>query len=558
MSKSWTRREVIAASAGLSAIGPVIAVPARAAATAQSNQSGDSKRVTLLHFTDTHAQLETHPEYLPGAKPEIQMMGGYARLKTAIERERAHCKGACFLLDGGDEFQGSGPAAWSEGEAILEPLKALGIDVFTPGNWEPAYGPERFKQTMSRLGCPVVCYNFHDIATGSRLFPASIGLERQGVRIAVVGVTDIGASGRQPPAEFRGMDTTRTEGLRDFVKELRNREQPDLVVALTHTGLSIAREIARATPEFDVVLSGHTHERTAWPILEANVIVVEPGCFGSFLGRLDLVIKPGGGIASHAFRLIPILASRYDENAAVKTLVDTSLAPHRARMAKQAGRTETVLMRYDLFETTADDFIADAVRETAEADIGFTNGFRFGVPVLPEMITEADLWNLLPMDARMKHGWITGSELRDYLEHELEMVYAKSPLKLNGGWGPRASGMTFVFDARAGYGERIVSIKINGRDAEHDGRYTIAGCEREGEPLDVICRHRGSHDAQVLPMSVHAALDRYLEAHPVIAPKRDGREQALDLPSAVFSQDAVLAGGDLNEAATTPDGLPRG
>ena len=54
----------------------------------------DGKVLTLLHFTDTHAQLETHPEYLPGATPEIQMMGGYARLKTAIERERAHCEGA--------------------------------------------------------------------------------------------------------------------------------------------------------------------------------------------------------------------------------------------------------------------------------------------------------------------------------------------------------------------------------------------------------------------------------------------------------------------------------
>ena len=48
------------------------------------------------------------------------------------------------------------------------------------------------------------------------------------------------------------------------------------------------------------------------------------------------------------------------------------------------------------------------------------------------------------------------------------------------------------------------------------------------------------------------------EGHPVIAPKRDGRERALDLPSAVFSQDAVLAGGDLNNAPTTPIGLPPG
>jgi len=553
--KPWTRRELIA-SVGLSALSSGLVGPGLAAAAAEPDQTAAGKSVTLLHFTDTHAQLETHPEYLPGAAPEIQMMGGYARLKTAIEHERARCEGACFLLDGGDEFQGSGPAAWSEGEVILEPLKALGLDVFTPGNWEPAYGPERFKQTMARLDCPVVCYNFHDIATGNRLFPASVMLERQGVKIAVVGLTDIGASGRQPPAEFSGMDTTRIEGLRDFVKELRGRERPDLVVALTHTGLSIAREIARATPEFDVILSGHTHERTAWPILEGDVFVVEPGCFGSFLGRLDLVIRPGGGVASHEFRLIPILAGRYDEHAKVKALVDKSLAPHRARMAKQAGKTETVLMRYDLLETTADDFIADAVRETAEADIGFTNGFRFGVPVTPQVITEADLWNLLPMDARLKRGWITGKELRDYLERELEMVYSKSPLQLNGGWGPRASGMTIAFDAGAAYGQRVVSMKINGREAEPDARYTIAGCEREGEPIDVICRHRGTHDAQILPLSIHEALEVYLKAHPMIAPRRDGREVALDLPPVVFSQDAVLAGGDLNKAATTPFGLP--
>jgi hypothetical protein len=103
-----------------------------------------------------------------------------------------------------------------------------------------------------------------------------------------------------------------------------------------------------------------------------------------------------------------------------------------------------------------------------------------------------------------------------------------------------------------------VSIRIKGREAEDDERYTIAGCEREGEPIDVICRHRGAHDPQILPLSIHEALKEYLKAHPVIAPRRDGRERALDLPATVFSQDAVLAGGDLNRAPTTPFGLPPG
>ena len=551
MRGTMTRRSLLA-SASVAAGSWAIA---RASAAKSALDALPGKRVTLLHFTDSHAQLETHLDYLPGASPQFQMMGGFARLKTAIDEQKAHASGPCFILDGGDDFQGTGPAAWSKGDAILEPVKAMELDVFTPGNWEPSYGPEIFKATMTKLGCPVVCYNLNDTATGERLYPASVMLQRGDVRMAVIGITDIGASNRQPPDEWRGMDTTKMDGLRAYVQDLRAREKPDLVVALTHTGLTIARSIARETPEFDVVLSGHTHERTAWPILEGKVLVVEPGAFSSWLGRLDLILKPGGRVAAHEYRLIPILASRYEEDPKVKGLVDASLAPHRDRMAREVGKTDTVLMRYDVLETSADDFVSDAVRMVAGADIGFTNGFRFGVPVASN-ITEGDLWNILPMDARMKKGWVTGKELKAYWEDELEMVYSKSPMNLNGGWGPRASGMDIIFDAHADHGRRVISIKVGGREMKDDGRYTIAGCEREGEPIDVICRHRGSHDPEILSLSIHEALSQYLERNPLISPKPDGREKARDLPGAVFSQDAVLAGGDLMKAPTTPEALP--
>jgi len=314
MTDHTTRRTFMSSAAAIPLLGGAGAlaasfgsvIPAGASQPAPAGQDQGGKRVTLLYFSDTHAQLETHPEYVPGASPEIQMMGGYARLKTAIEQERASRDGACFLLDGGDEFQGSGPAAWSEGKVIVEPLKALGLDAFVPGNWEAAYGPERFKETMSRLNCPVICYNLHDEASGQRVFRPAITIERDGVKVAFVGITDVGASRRQPPVQFRGMDTRRIEGLRDFVKDLRTREQPDLVVAISHAGLSISRQMAREIPEFDVVLSAHTHERTMREIIEGRVIVVETGCFGSFLGRLDLVLKPGG-VASHKFQLLTIL-----------------------------------------------------------------------------------------------------------------------------------------------------------------------------------------------------------------------------------------------------------
>ncbi len=403
------RRDFLTAtSAGLASAGL-----ARLASAAPSER-GDSqaKRLTLLHYTDIHAQLETHPEYLPSATPNFQPLGGFARLKTAIERERASAAGPSFLLDGGDEFQGSGPAAWSEGEVILGPLNALGADAFVPGNWEAVYGPARFRELMGRLSAHVLCYNLHDIKSGKRLFEPARLIERQGVRIAFVGITDIFASRRQSPREFSGLDTARIDGLQRFVRDFKSEHQPDLVVAITHTGLTTARKLAREIGEFDVILSGHTHERTPRPIVEGQTLVVEPGSMGSFLGRLNLELKPGGGIADHAFQLIPVEAATLAEDTEVKQLVDANLQPFRDRMQQTAGETQTPIFRYDVLETSADDFITDAVRELSGAEIGLSNGFRFGIPTLPGKINEEQLWSLLPMDAHLKMGWVTGKELK--------------------------------------------------------------------------------------------------------------------------------------------------
>ena len=496
------------------------------------------RHVTLLHIADTHAQLETHPELMPG-EPGLPLMGGYARIKTAVDRERATAPAATFFADGGDTFQGTAAAAWSRGEAVVSPLNGLGLDVCVPGNWEVVYGPEQFKHLMGELSCRVLAYNFHDTATGNRLFAPSEIVDRGGVRVAFVGITDPTTTQRQPPDEVRGLDSTRMAGLRDHVRALRAKA--DLVVAVTHTGLTVSRQIAREIPEFDVILSGHTHERTERPILVGKVIVVEPGSMGSFLGRLDLTLAPTGGVAEHRFRLIPLRANELAENPAVKQKVDAALAPYRARMSRVVGRTDQPILRYDVLETSADDFITDALREETHADIAASNGFRFAPPIPVGALTEGNLWLLLPLDARVKVGWVTGAELRAYLERELELVFARDPWKLSGGWGPRLSGMTLRFEAGAPPGHRVREVTVGGKPLEEARHYSFAGCERAGEPLDVVCRLRGVHDVKPSAQSIHALLDAYLEKHPVVAPVRDGRSVATDLPATVFSQDAVIA-----------------
>lgn len=496
------------------------------------------KHVVLLHIADTHAQLESHPEYLPGEEPSITAMGGYARLGAAFARERAGTEGAVFVADGGDTFQGSGPAAWSEGEVVLHPFNALGVDVCVPGNWEVVYGPARFRDLMKRVDCNVLAYNFHDRETGERLFAPMKTLERGGVRVTFIGIADPTTTTRQPPEQVAGLDSTRMQGLREFVQEARTREHSDLMVAVTHTGLTISRQIAREIPELDVILSGHTHERTDHALREGKVLVVEPGSLGSFYGRLDLTVDGSGAVVDHDFRLVPVRGS--EEDPQIKRLVDDALAPYRERAKEVVASSGTLLMRYDVLETTTDNLVTDAVREIAGTDIGLSNGFRYAPPVPAGPVTEGDLWNILPLDARMKRGWLRGSELRAYLERELELVFSSDPWKLSGGWGVRASGLTFRFEARGAPGSRVRGIRVRGLPLEDEKHYSVAGCERAGEPRDTICRFQGAHDVEVLSVTIHEALRQYLSKHRHIAPTREGRAVALDLPSAVFSQDDML------------------
>lgn len=518
---------------------PSIGLVAALAIAAPAAARGAERHVTLLHVTDLHAQLESHPEYVPGS-PGLPWMGGFARMRTALDRERATARGAVFAVDGGDAFQGSGPAAWSRGEVVVEPLRALGLDLGTPGNWEVAYGAARFRELMRSAPFPEIAYNMHDAATGERILPPAIALVRGGVKVLFVGITDPTTTLRQAPADVSGLDSTRMSGLERFVRELRRRERPDLVVAVAHAGLTVSRQLARDVPVFDVVLSGHTHERTEEAIRVGRTLVVESGSMGSFLGRLDLTLGPRGGVVRHSFRLVPVRADAYPEDAGVKRAVDDALAPHRARMARVVGRTDAAILRYDVLETTGDDFITDAVREAAGTQIAVGNGFRFGVPIPPGPITEGQLWDLLPMDGKLKRGLVTGRQLRAYLERELELVFSNDPWKLSGGWGPRLSGVTMTFVAGAPAGRRLRALAVGGEPVSDDARYTVAGCERDGEPEDVLCRIRGVGDPEALPITIQQALEAYLARHPVVNPAIERRAVAIDLPARVPSQDDVL------------------
>lgn len=495
----------------------------------------EPRRATLLFFSDAHAQIEEHPElfWTSDGQTEIARAGGYARLAQAVKEIRRETGGRTLLIDGGDTFQGSGPAAWSEGWVVVEPQRALGIDLGTPGNWEVVYGPERMKELLGAMNYPSISANIVDEASGEPVFPATVVREVDGIRIGFVGLSDPDVPIRQAPAYSQGLRFLDASSIEPHVRALR--QQADLVVLLAHVGLARTIAIAEQIEGIDIVLSGDTHERVYEPIRRGDTIIVEPGGFSSFLGRLDIELVPGRR-PRFDWELIELRADRFGEDPDVKRIVHDALAPWRERAERIIGYTEVPLERYGVVENGADEVLADAIRAETGVEIALSNGFRFGHPIEPGPIRERDLWMLFPVSTRLKIGTVTGAQLRQFWESEVDHVFADDPKRLFGGWIPRVSGMKVRFRTDRPLGQRVLSVEVNGEPLDDERVYSIAACEREGDTDDTVCRIRGVRDPRVLEIDVHEAVRRQLAARGPIRAVEGGRVIAEDLPPRVLSQ----------------------
>lgn len=505
---------------------------------AQAPEPGGSgeRRVTVLHMADMHAALDVHPEiFIDGSgNPVFRPAGGFPLIAGAIKAERAKHPEGTLLVNVGDAIHGSAVAEWTQGAAIVPLLNALRIDAFVPGNWEFAYGPEVFRQRMRELNHPAVAINLRDGQTGDRLLVPSVVKEVNGVRVGVVGITSVIVDKNMAPDYSNGLHFTLLEGVQAEVDRLR-RDGVEIVILGTELGLAQEVKLARTIRGVDFILGGHTHERTREPITVGGTPVIESGSEGSFLSRLTFRLRDGKVVGTE-HELLEVTPERYRPDPDVQRLVAEAERPFRDRLDRVVGRTETHLYRKGVLESTTDNLIADALREATGADVAISNGFRFSYPILPGAVTEEDLYNLFPMDAKVKVGVLTGQQLRQFWEQSLEEVFAADPFGQRGGWGARPSGMEVRVRLGAPKGQRVVWMKVNGEPVRDDARYVVASCDRPGDPLDRLCKLDGAADVRLLEIGIQDALRAYFRTHGTVRPRIEGRVSAEDTSGKVWSQ----------------------
>ena len=369
VSRRQMLRSLGALGAGLT-LGPTVAMGALGDAQrrhelvgSRAVQQGKAQKFTILHTSDIHAQLHTHDEFfLENGEPVYKKRGGYGVLKTMIDTLRNEDPENTIVIDGGDCFQGGGVAAKSEGRAIVPLMNAVGYDLILPGNWEVVYGKETMLKDLGGYRAAKICANMYhekladfcggsvdpnaDLA-GEMIFQPYWTRNIAGIKIGFIGYNDPLTPKRQSPAYSCGIKFTKPEtNVAKYIRILRDYEQCAMVFLVTHMGLAQQVDLANK-PEVegaDLILGADTHERVREPIEGKYSKVTEPGAFGSFVARLDVVVEDGQVKESH-YELLDVDPEKYPADKRMLALVEEVSAPYKEELAKVVGSTKNTLVR---------------------------------------------------------------------------------------------------------------------------------------------------------------------------------------------------------------------
>ena len=388
---------------------------------------------------------------------------------------------------------------------------------------------------------------FHDTKdseNGDLMFPPYWATMMGGIKIGFIGYNDPLTPKRQSPAYSEGIKFSKPEvNVAKYIRLLKDYEKCQMIFLVTHMGLAQQVDLGnnKEIEGVDYILGADTHERVRTPIDAKYAKVTEPGAFGSFISKLDIVIEDGK-IKDHNYQLLDADPKKYKPDKKMLSMVQQAKEPYKHELDKVIGKTLVPLLRYYVLENPMDNMITDAIMWKFKPDIALSNGFRFCPPLVPDAktgtadITTDFLWSMLPVESEAKGGEISGRQLWAWLEQELHNVFAEEPAERFGGWVIRFCGMEINFTSNNGKGKRLNWVKVKGKKIDNEKMYSIVACEREGDPDDTLCRVVNVKNAKKLGSTLHQVMAEYLAVHSPVSPKIEGRVTATDQPYNLLSQ----------------------
>jgi len=450
---------------------------------------------------DAHAF--TYLDYVAAAQ-NYGKMGGFEHMATLIKQLKAGRPGA-QLLDGGDTWQGSGTALWTNGQDMVDAALALGVDVMTP-HWEMTLGEKRVMEIVNGDFKGKVSFIAQNIKTsdfGDMVFNPYVMKNMNGVQVAIIGqafpYTPIANPRYFTPDWTFGIQE---ENLQKTIDEVKAKGAK-IVVLLSHNGMDVDLKMASRVSGLHAILGGHTHDGVPIPVQVKNrggmTLVTNAGSNGKFLGVLDFDVK-GGKPVDFRYKLLPIFSNMIPADPAMSKLIAKVRAPYEAKLNEKLATTDGLLYRRGNFNGSFDQLILDGLMSQKNAEIAFSPGFRWGTSLLPGQAITRE--NLLDQTA-ITYPYTTvtnmsGEMIKTILEDVADNLFNPDPYYQQGGDMVRVGGMQYTIDPVQSAGNRISDMRLNGKSIEASKTYKVAGWapvseeakNAGGEPIwDVIERH---------------------------------------------------------------------
>jgi sulfur-oxidizing protein SoxB len=415
-------------------------------------------------------------------------VGGFAHLKTLVDKVRSSRPGS-LLMDGGDTWQGSATALWTNAQDMVDACIALGVDVMTP-HWEMTYGAARVQEIVNgdfkKAGIEFVAQNVVTQDFGDQVFKPYVIKVINGVQVAIIGQ----AFPYTPIANPRWMVPDWSFGIRDdsmqkFVDEARGKGA-QVVVVLSHNGMDVDLKLASRVTGIDAIFGGHTHDGVPQPIQVKNAggmtLVTNAGSNGKFLGVMDFDVKDGK-VKGWKYRLVPVFSNLLAADKKMDALITKIRAPFETKLNEKLAVTEDLLYRRGNFNGTYDQMICDALMKVKGADAAFSPGFRWGTSLLPgDVITMEQLMDQVAITyPATTLTNMSGETIKTIMEDVCDNLFNDDPYYQQGGDMVRVGGIQYSVTPNSTIGKRIGDMTIKGKAVDPAKTYKVAGWAPVGE-----------------------------------------------------------------------------
>lgn len=331
-------------------------------ATAADN----SNQLDIMFLHDTHSHLN---EFTTVENGQSMTLGGFAKIKTLIQEQKKHNPDT-LLLDGGDFSMGTlFQVIYEENASELRMLGDLGMDVTTLGNHEFDYKATGLANMMHNalasndpLPSMVVCNVDWDRmkakgftsdqealqeAFENYVVEEYIMIEKNDINIAITGVFGIDAKACVPncPLDFEDP----VKAVAETVAEIKANENADMIICVSHSGTADKEDksedeiLAKAVPDLDLIISGHTHTLLEEPIVHGNTYIASVGEYGKYLGNVSMSQKENGRWNMDSYELI-LVDESIDADPATQEKIDNFSSVIDSYYLAQFGYTKDQIL----------------------------------------------------------------------------------------------------------------------------------------------------------------------------------------------------------------------